>query len=454
MKEQFSQWLRRNLDSPELLIPFLKGATVALSIQVSAAIVNYLLQLFLARQMGATEYGIYNYLLSICILLGEFAGVGLPNALLRLIPEYKVMAQWQLLKGIIWGSWSLVFICGLLIAGLAIVFILRFQEQRNFKDEQIMLWGLWLVPLWGIIRLQLEMIRANRQIILALIPSLLIYPALIAAGVIILRWHDSSPIAAIEVIKITLLSLLAIGIIQLVLFWQKCPHHWKESHPIYLPKYWLSISLPLLLADGSFVVMNQTDLLMLEAWKGAKSVGIYTAAVKTASWVNFFLTAVNIVAAPMFAALYAQGKRKQLQTLIGNYAAWIFYPSLMVAVGLIILSDKVLGFFGTEFHVAQEETVILILGQLVNVGAGSVGYLMKMTGHQNQCALVFTVTAMVNVGLNALFIPIWGTEGAALVTAFSILIWNIWLHQLVVKEIGLYPSILSVWRARIRGGNN
>ncbi len=450
MKQKLSQWLRRNLDSPELLIPFLKGASIALSIQVSAAIVNYLLQLFLAQQMGATEYGVYNYLLALGILLGQFAGFGLPNALLRFIPEYKVMAQWQLLKGIIWGSWSLVLLCGLLIAGLAIVFMLHFNGQDNLNQEQILLWGIWLVPMWAIIKLQLEMIRANRQIILALVPSLLLYPALISAGIIILRSHHSSPITAIELIKITLLSLLATAIIQLVLFWQKFPHQGKEAHPIYLPKQWLSVSLPLLLASGSFVVMNQTDLLMLEAWQGAKSVGIYTAAIKTASWVNFFLAAVNIVAAPMFASLYAQGKRKQLQTLIGNYAAWIFYPSLMVAVGLITLSDKVLGFFGTEFYVAREETIILILGQLVSVGAGSVGYLMQMTGHQNQCALVFAVTAIANVGLNALLIPIWGTEGAALVTTFSISIWNIWLHQLVVKEIGFYPSIISGWRAKIR----
>jgi O-antigen/teichoic acid export membrane protein len=111
----------------------------------------------------------------------------------------------------------------------------------------------------------------------------------------------------------------------------------------------------------------------------------------------------------------------------------------------VLFSNQVLGLFGEEFLAAKGAMVVLILGQLVNVGAGSVGYLMQMTGHQNQCAMVFGSCAGMNVVLNIILIPTLGVLGAAIATAFTRSLWNIWLHQLVVKYIGVQPSIVSAF---------
>lgn len=90
---------------------------------------------------------------------------------------------------------------------------------------------------------------------------------------------------------------------------------------------------------------------------------------------------------------------------------------------------------------------MLILGQLVNVGSGSVGYLLLMTGHQSQAALVMSVTAIVNIVLNLVMIHWFGIFGAGLATALSLVLWNVWLHAIVVKRLNVHPSILAVFRA-------
>jgi O-antigen/teichoic acid export membrane protein len=191
------------------------------------------------------------------------------------------------------------------------------------------------------------------------------------------------------------------------------------------------------------LILNQTDILMLGAIAGSFSVGIYGAAVKTSGWVTFVLMSVNAISAPTFAALYAEDNHRDLQILVSTAARWMFFPSLAIAVGLVVFSHQVLGLFGEEFLAAKGAMLVLILGQLVNVGAGSVGYLMQMTGHQNQCAMVFGSCAGINVVLNIMFIPTMGVLGAAIATAFTRSLWNIWLHQLVVKHIGVQPSIVS-----------
>ena len=63
---------------------------VALIIQVGGVSLTYLLQVVLARWMGKTEYGIYEYVMAWSLLLGIFAGLGLARTNLRLISEYRV----------------------------------------------------------------------------------------------------------------------------------------------------------------------------------------------------------------------------------------------------------------------------------------------------------------------------------------------------------------------------
>jgi O-antigen/teichoic acid export membrane protein len=85
--------------------------------------------------------------------------------------------------------------------------------------------------------------------------------------------------------------------------------------------------------------------------------------------------------------------------------------------------------------------IALLFGQVVSAAVGSVGYLMTMTGHQRDAARVYACVAVGHVGLNAIAIPLLGALGAAVATAASISIWNLWLHSLVVKRLGIHPSV-------------
>ncbi|MEO1131876.1 MAG: polysaccharide biosynthesis C-terminal domain-containing protein, partial [Cyanobacteria bacterium J06639_1] len=177
----------------------------------------------------------------------------------------------------------------------------------------------------------------------------------------------------------------------------------------------------------------------------AKEVGLYSAALKTSSWVPFILLAVNAVAAPLMASLFAQGDRQGLQQLVSTIARWMFYPAFATAIGLVIFAEPILRLFGAEFVAAKGALIALVLGQLVNVGAGSVGYLLTMTGHQTETARVVGVTALMNLMLNWIGIRYFGIVGAALATALAMATWNVWLYCLVVRKLNVRPSILDAF---------
>lgn len=433
------------LQQSGLLKPLVRGASAALITQTVSVGITYLSQILFARWMGAVEFGVFEYVSTISLVLGFVGGLGLSSVALRFIAEYSVQQDWGRLRGVIWGSWwqTVLTSTGLAIMGTALLWWRN--TQSPIDHFAALLLGLWAVPLVALMKLQLEMGRAVRRISLAYAPSLVVYPLMLLTGTVIWVWLNQRLTSAVA-LGISLWTMLSVLAIQLLLFWQGLTAEIHKAAPVYAIRQWLQIALPLLFIDGSFMVLNQTDTLMIGTMLNLESVGIYSAAFKTAGWVNFILASVNAIAAPMFAALYAQGKQAELQHLVSTVARWIFYPALAVAIGLILFAEPILGLFGAEFTAAKWAMMVLVIGQLVNVGAGSVGYLLNMTGHHNQCAFVVGCSAVLNIGLNWIGIPVLGILGAALATAVSMSLWNIWLNRLVVKHLEIDPSIVAALR--------
>lgn len=427
-----------------LIATLVRGAGIALTIQLASAGANYLTRILLARWLGAAEFGIFEYVTTLSLVLSFIAGLGLSNVVLRFISEYSVQQDWAKLRGVIWGSWWQTALVGVGLAGIGTAALLWLPIRLSVPILPLVL-GLWLVPLVALMKLQLEMLRAVRRIALAYAPSLVVYPLLLLLGISI--WLQfQSQLTSTGAIGIAWGTMLLILIVQLTLFQRGLPSGVHQTKSEYATRQWLAVALPLLFIDGSFLVLNQADTLMIGAFLNPTSVGLYSAAFKTAEWVRFILAAVNAIAAPMFASLYAQGNRAELQHLVSVIARWMFYPALAMAIGLLIFADPILGLFGPEFVGAKWAMIALMVGQLVNVGAGSVGYLLTMTGHQNQCAMVVGWSGLLNILLNWISIPQLGILGAAIATAISMSLWNIWMNRLVVKYLDVNPSIVAAIR--------
>ena len=433
------------MQKTELFAKLIRGAGAALAVQIFSAGTLYSSQVLLARWIGTVEYGIYDYANSVSIVGAFVAGFGLPTVALRFISAYKTQGDWAHLKGIIEGSWRQTLIASSVISCCGTVILLRLNAAHGLGAYVIpLMLGIWTIPSIALANLQKEIIRGFQQIILSLTPSLIMQPLLLVGMAAV--WRSQQPLNSIVAMALFLASVLLALAIQGWLFQQNLDVRIRNALPAYEIAKWWRVALPLTLLGGSHIILNHTDTLMIGVFLNAQQVGIYSAALKTSSWVPFILMSVNAIAAPLIASLYAQGDRQGLQHLVSKIARWMFYPAMATAMGLICFAKPVLQLFGAEFVAAKGALVALILGQLVNVGAGSVGYLMTMTGHQNQSALVMAVAALVNAILNLIGIHFLGIVGAAIATAFSMTLWNVWLYILVIQKLGVRPSILDAFR--------
>ncbi|NES76526.1 MULTISPECIES: hypothetical protein [unclassified Okeania] len=50
--------------------------------------------------------------------------------------------------------------------------------------------------------------------------------------------------------------------------------------------------------------------------------------------------------------------------------------------------------------------------------------------------------------MNGVLIPIFGSIGAAITTSLTMAMWNIWLSFLVIKHLGIYPSVFYSFFAK------
>jgi O-antigen/teichoic acid export membrane protein len=88
-----------------LLQTLVRGAGVALLTQTVSVGITYLSQVLFARWMGATEFGVFEYVSTISLVLGFVGGLGLSSVALRFMSAYSVQQDWGRLRGVIWGSW-------------------------------------------------------------------------------------------------------------------------------------------------------------------------------------------------------------------------------------------------------------------------------------------------------------------------------------------------------------
>ncbi|MGD1911196.1 MAG: oligosaccharide flippase family protein [Rivularia sp. (in: cyanobacteria)] len=419
-----------------------KDAVVALILKAGGLILIFVLQVFLARWMGKTEYGIYEYVFAWTLLLAIPAGLGLPRTTLRLISEYRVKQDWGSLRGILHGSWMLTALASMLICmGVAgVIFLMDYYN--NFVYATPLFIGLGLIPLQALVKLQLETTRAMNSIIAAYAPSIIIWPILVLCGAFTLLQTKHS-LSSLQAISLATVMLFVIVILQLAFLQVKVNTEVESATPVYAYRQWISISLVLLLQRAFFVFLDECDVIMVGSLMGPTSAGLYNVAAKTALWVSFVLEAIIMIAAPTFSTLYTQGDMQGLQKVVSRFSMWIFWPSLVIGLFLLVFTQPVLSIFGSDFVAASGALKVLILGRLVSSFCSTVGCLMIMTGHQNKSLTVFAYSALINAVLNAIAIPRFGILGAAMTTTFTLVIWNIWLSKLVIKHIGVNPWFFS-----------
>lgn len=431
-------------------IKFIKGSKLTIStifsflIKISATVLTLGSTVLIARVLGPEQFGFYSFSISIISLLTVPTVLGLPNLIIRHIAAYQEVGNWALLKGL------LVRVHQIIIAmiGISLLFtflvIFVFADHINSLDWNTFTISLILLPLLAYNSIRSAILRGLNYVILSQLPENLIRHSLIII-IVIFVYVDwvSIDIKSADAMVINVLATGVTFVVGLILLKWKRPDNLTQYTPEYKTKEWIYSTIPLLIAGGMQVINKRTDIIILGIFTTPENVGIYNVVSRGAELVTFSLIAVNIVIAPKISKLYIKKSMYKLQKLIYYSNLGMILLALPTALIFMFFGNQILLIvFGEHYQSGSIALAILAFGHLISVGLGSVGLILNMTGHENDTARGVVISAVLNVILNLLFIPLLGIEGAALATSISLITWNILLCYWVYKRLNITPSIV------------
>lgn len=393
-----------------------KGAILVFAIRILGALLSYLLVVVLARWMGSFEFGVYVHAAAWVMILSLAAPLGFLQAVVRFIPEYLTKMEWARVAGVISTSRRVTLASALVFAAGGLAFLQIAGGELLASQRGALYVALACVPVIALVRLHIDTFRALGHPSLAYTLFFIVNPLIILflAGLLVAL---EQPLDGQRVMAILLLAGLAVLFAQFALLPRILPGEVARSPAVRHAAIWLRVALPLVLLQGFGLVMTRIDIVMLAAFGSPETLALYGAAANTAGLIFYVPFAMVALATPKFSRLYANRNHPQLQALVSGTIKWVFWPSLLMALGILLVGKILLGLFGVEFVGAYPALALLAAVPVILAAAGPHEQLLSVTGNQVTAAGIFGCSILINCALNLILISRFDLIGAALATA-------------------------------------
>ena len=406
-------------------------------IRVFSAALAYFSQVLLARWMGSSDYGIYVYVWTWVLLLGSMLDFGISASAQKIIPEYRARGEHALLRGFLSGSrWMTLAVSTLVSAMLA--GLVKILSPWIGADEVVPLYiGCATLPAFVVANTQDGIARSHDWMRLGLMPQFVIRQALIigvTAGMFVLGFHLGATAAMLASAAAVWIAMIG----QMIALNHRLANHIAPGPKAYDIRFWLSISLPILMVESFYLLLSYTDVLVLQQFRPSDEVGVYFAVVKTLALVSFIHYAMSATTAHRFAEYHALGDQARLSAYVAHAIKWTFWPSLAATIALLALGKPLLWLFGPQFVVGYDIMFVAAIGLVVRAAVGPVERLLNMLGHQYVCALAYGLSFVMNVVLCVALVPRFGGHGAAAATSISLVFETVLLFYIVRRRLGLH----------------
>ena len=184
-------------------------------------------------------------------------------------------------------------------------------------------------------------------------------------------------------------------------------------------------SYPMFLTSSVMFLMASVDIFMIGHYLNEYQVGIYNICVNLSMVVTFIPMAIGGFISPKIAQAYAKGDTLAIKKLFSNSMKLITIVTIPIFGILYSYPDFFLSIFGKGAMVATTTLLIVNIGFLSEAMTGPVGFILNMTDNQHLFMKILIIALVINVLLNALLIPIYGINGAAIALLSSMLFWTI-----------------------------
>lgn len=212
---------------------------------------------------------------------------------------------------------------------------------------------------------------------------------------------------------------------------------------LYNKEFWkfaIKFNLPLIPHYLSLVLLNQSDRIMITKYCGASANGIYSVAYSAASLILLLNTGVTQAMTPWVYSEIEKNNKKSIRSICSTicliYIIFDFVFILLIPEAVAILAGEK---YKEAIYVVPPIASSMFWILLYNLYS-IVEFYFEKTKPVMVCS---TISALLNVGLNYLFIPRYGYIAAAYTTLVSYLI-NALMHALILGDICRKNNVVGI----------
>ncbi len=437
--------------SDRLIKAVAKGGGIAFVGNIADKGITFLLHILLGRVLGTSGYGLYSLGYGLTMVVSQISMLGLATGIVRFVSLYKGVGDVKRVKGTLISAFLILSVSSILTGVLLFVFSNHISE--TFKTPQLSsvlkifacalpLYVLMMTAAYSVRALQtIKYEVAIRNICRPMIDILIVSIAFLL-GFRLLGAVCSFAVAA------AISAVLGMYLLRRVF-----PEIFSDFKPLYDFKKLLRFSLPVLFVGFSYIILNQTDRIMLGYFMEAEDLGIYSASALIPLQAGLVPYCLSCIFGPIFSDLYNRNEFLELEKLYKTLTRWAVSMNLLLLILIILFSRQILGLFGPEFVSGWPILVVLSCFELIYIAGGAAlpGTVLPMSGKQDIELANAVVMVTMNIVLNFWLIQKYGVLGAAIATGISTALVNIAKVIEVYILLGIHPYNLSYHKPFIAG---
>ncbi len=418
-----------------------RGAGIAFTGLILAKLFAYIYRILIARYFGPADYGLFSIGVAVFTIFSVIMMLGFNSTIVHYVAHFLSKNDEKRVKGIILFAFRVVLPVSALMALFLYVFSGLISSAFFHAPELAPVFRIFslALPFYSLVLIGSVTFVGFQRIRYKVYADSIISNVL---KIVFLVAFASMGLGVAGIASSWLAATIIAGLLSVYYIYRVFPAI-RTAKPVYLKKEVLSYAFPLFLTSVMLIVFSYTDIIMLGYFPnvGIVDVGIYSAGVAVAQLLNIMPLALTALFLPVLTKLHAKGQMERFNNTYRTVTRWTFLVNLPASLMMVFFSRQIITiFFGSEFASGSTALALLGVGYLF-YSISSIPFLLLNSIKRNQAVLYSTgIALLLNAAFNALLIPIYGIEGAAI----SVVIANAMRLLLVMGASYYYVRAMPV----------
>ncbi len=430
----------------------LRGGIIAILGRTAVAVGVVLVNALVARLLSPAETGLFFLALSIVTVGAVIADFGFGKTLLRVIPDAVISGQQARavhhIKHVFIAVSLTVLATTLVLVSPAGIWLAEKLSQGHLLADLMPLIALWLI-VTVVTSLLAETCRGFHYIAAAIffgaaltgLGNILIVSIILAAA-----WYVSIAITLKQLIIIFILAGLFLSIMAILKI-RKQLQTWQQGKSDGSIKRLFIMAWPFWISSMALILMTHAEIWILGYLRPPEEVAAFGLVARVALLVSFPLVIVNSVLPPLISELYANDDVQKMERMLQVSAGLTTLCSLAIFLVLLVLGEWLPVFlFGDNYSGNWKVMMILAVGWLFHVWAGSGGFVLNMTDNQKSAMIINLVVGGLTLLVGLWLTGLYGGLGMAIASSSGIVLVNI-LMLIVIRyklDIRIYAGLAGL----------